>query len=99
MTDLGDVIEWVEVGNKTLFNQLETKAQLYVFENTYAMVEGGGFKQRRRSMPLESLVFEAFPEMYKNLIRYIQSKLLAKRCEIRLGLVIKPYNMDKKIRM
>jgi len=35
MKDLNDVIEWIELGNKTMFNQLNVKMQLYVFENSY----------------------------------------------------------------
>jgi len=27
-------------------------------------------------MPLEQVVFEAFPDMFKNLIRFVQMKLL-----------------------
>jgi len=99
MKDLGEVIDWVEMGNKTLFNPLDTKAILYLFENSYQEVEGGFFKQRRRSLPLDALVFEAFPDMYKNLIRFIQSKLLTKKSEVRLGLVFKPFSLDKKRRL
>jgi hypothetical protein len=40
---------------------------------------------------LESFAFEAFPDMYINLVRFIQSKLLGKKSEIRLGLVFKPF--------
>jgi len=35
MKDLSDIIEWVEVGNKTIFNPLDTKMTLYLFENSY----------------------------------------------------------------
>ena len=35
MKDLTDVIEWVELGNKTLFKPVDCKMQLYVFENSY----------------------------------------------------------------
>ena len=34
--DLAEVIEWIELGNKTLFNPLDTKATLYLFESQYA---------------------------------------------------------------
>jgi len=71
MKDLSDVIEWIEIGNKTLFAPLDVKMTLYLFENSYQEVEGGSFKQRRRSLPLESLVFEAFPDLFKKLIRFI----------------------------
>ena len=36
MSDLSEVLEWIELGNKTLFNPLDTKATLYLFENTYS---------------------------------------------------------------
>jgi len=35
MKDLADVVDWVDVGNKTLFNPLNIKATLYMFENSY----------------------------------------------------------------
>jgi hypothetical protein len=35
MKDLADVVEWVDVGNKTLFNPHSVKATLYLFENSY----------------------------------------------------------------
>ena len=71
MKDLADVIEWVEVGNKTLFNPCNVKAVMYIFENSYQEVQGAPFQQKRRSLPLEPLVFEAFPDMYKKLIKFI----------------------------
>jgi hypothetical protein len=71
MKDLGDVIDWVETGNKTLFNPVNIKAVLYIFENSYQEVQGGSFKQKRRSLPLESLIFEAFPDMYQCLIKFV----------------------------
>ena len=30
MRDLGEIIDWIELGNKTLFNPLDTKATLHV---------------------------------------------------------------------
>ena len=94
--DLSEVIDWVEMGNKTLFNPLDTKATLYLFENSYHGVEGGSFKQRRRSFPLESVVLEAFPEMFTSLIRFVKTKLMARKSEIRLGLVFRPFNEEKR---
>jgi len=35
MKDLSDVIEWVELGNKTLFSTSHVKMTLYLFENSY----------------------------------------------------------------
>ena len=97
--DLAQVIDWIEMGNKTLFNPLDTKATLYLFENSYQAVEQGTFKQRRRSFPLESLVFEAFPELFTSLLRFVKTKLMARKSEIRLGLVFRPYNDEKRRKM
>jgi len=99
MKDLSDIIEWVEIGNKTIFNPLDIKMTLYLFENSYQDVEGGSFKQRRRSMPLESLVFEAFPSLFKSLIKFVQLKLLNKKSEIRFGLVLKPTTAYQRKRL
>ena len=35
MKDLSDVISWIDVGNKTLFNPENVKATLFLFENSY----------------------------------------------------------------
>ena len=35
MKDLSDVVEWIELGNRTLFNPVDTKMTLYLFENSY----------------------------------------------------------------
>ena len=35
MKDLSDVIAWIEVGNKTLFNPQNVKATFFLFENSY----------------------------------------------------------------
>ena len=87
------------MGNKTLFNPLDTKATIYIFENSYHGVEGGTFRQRRRSFPLESVVFEAFPDIFNNLIDFVRSKLMGRKSEIRLGLVFRPYNDEKRRRL
>ena len=58
-------------------------------------MQGGSFKQKRRSLPLEGLVFDAFPDMYKNLIKLIQSKMIIKKSEIKLALVIRPMTAQK----
>ena len=87
MKDFGEVIEWVEVANRTLFSGSNLKATIYLFENSYQAVLSSQFKQKRRSLPIESTVLEAFPEIYKDLIKFIQGKLLLKKSEIRLALV------------
>jgi hypothetical protein len=35
MKDLSDVIEWIDLGNRTLFNPVDTKMTLHLFENSY----------------------------------------------------------------
>ena len=69
MKDLAEVIDWIELGNKTLFNPLDTKATLYLFENSYGETgDETEFVQRRRSFPMEAVVFESFPDVYESLI-------------------------------
>lgn len=99
MKDLSDVIDWIELGNKTLFSTAHVKMTLYLFENSYQEVQGGSFKQRRRSLPLEAPVFEAFPDLFKKLVRFVQLKLLNKKSEIRFGLVIRPTSHSQRKRM
>jgi len=55
------VADWIDLGNKTLFSKAGVRAILYVFENSYQEVESGSFRQRRRSMPVESEVLKVFP--------------------------------------
>jgi hypothetical protein len=43
MKDLGDVLEWIDLGNKALFLPEKTKMTLYLFENHYQQVHGGSF--------------------------------------------------------
>jgi len=35
MKDLNDVVEWIALGNRTIFSPVGVKMQLYVFENSY----------------------------------------------------------------
>jgi hypothetical protein len=39
--------------------------------------------------------FDAFPEMYRTLLRYVRAKLISGKSEIRLALVFKRYTMKK----
>ena len=80
-----------------MFNHFEVKAVLYIIENQYQEVQGGQFKQKRRSFPLETLFFDAFPEMYLNLIRYVKHRLISGRSEIRLALVFKKHSKTKQV--
>ena len=99
MKDLAEVIEWIELGNKALFNTLDVKMTLYMFENSYQEVQGGSFRQRRRSMPLESAAFDAFPDLFKKLIKFVQLKLLNRRSEIRFALVVRSTSSEQRQRM
>ena len=51
--------------------------------------------QKRRSFPLEALFFEALPEMYLTLLRYVKSRLISGKSEIRLALVFKKFSKLK----
>lgn len=64
------MIDWIELANKTLFIPLDTKATLYLFENSYKE-NGDDFNQKRRSFPMEAIVFESFPDVYESLIHFI----------------------------
>lgn len=99
MADLDEVLNWIDLGNKSLFLGLHVKATLYLFENSYQKVEGGNFKQRRRSLPLEPLVFEAFPDSFKSLVRFIQCKLIMNKSELRMGLVFRRHDTAQKQRL
>ena len=35
MKDLADVVDWIDSGNKALFNKAGVKATIYLFENAY----------------------------------------------------------------
>lgn len=35
MRDLDEVIEWIDLSNKSIFSPLDMKATLYLFENSY----------------------------------------------------------------
>jgi len=98
MEDLGEILEWIELGNKTLFNPLDTKATLYLFENVYtdSGETGNDFEQKRRSYPMESVVHESLPEVFRALIDFIQTREILGKSELRLGLVFKPFEVDKK---
>lgn len=91
MRDLSNVVEWLEKANMTMFNHYSTKCTLFILENQYTEVEGGVFKQKRRSFPLETIFFEAFPEMYLSLIRYVKERMISKKSEIRIALVFNKY--------
>lgn len=41
---------------------------------------------------MELIAFEAFPDLLQNLIRFVKTKLMGRKSEIRFGLVFKPLN-------
>ena len=43
MKDLSELLEWIELGNKTLFNPCDVRMTLYLFENSY-QPDGNTFK-------------------------------------------------------
>lgn len=98
MRDLRSVVAWLEKANRAMFNHFGIKAVLYIIENQYTEIEGGIFKQKRRSFPLESIFFDCFPEMYRSLLRYVKAKLISNKSELRLALVFKRYTKRKQIK-
>jgi len=98
MRDLQKTVRWLEKANSALFQHFNIKCVLYIVENQYTEVQGGVFKQKRRSFPLESIFFDAFPEMFSTLLRYIKAKIMSHKSEIRLALVFKRLNKDKQER-
>lgn len=97
MSDLGNIIDLIEKANKALFKHFHIKAVLYVCENQFVEVQPGVYKQKRKSFPLESIFFDTFPEMYKMLLSYINSKLISGRSEIKLVLSFKRFVVKKQI--
>lgn len=80
-----------------MFNHFGVKAVLYIIENQYIEVEKGIFYQKRRSFPLETIFFDGFPDMFYALLRYIRAKIISKKSEIKLCLVLKKYTKMKAI--
>lgn len=98
MRDLRNVVSWLEKANRAMFNHFNIKVVLYIIENQYTEVEGGIFKQKRRSFPLESIFFDCFPAMYSSLLSYVKAKLISNKSELRLALVFKRYTKKKQIK-
>jgi len=98
MRDLSNVVEWIEKANRAMFSHFDMKCVLYIIENQYTEIEAGKYKQKRRSFPLESIFFDAFPEMYLVLLRYIKSKLISHKSEIKLCLMFRRHTKQKQIK-
>jgi hypothetical protein len=43
-------------------------------------------------MPIETAYLEAFPQVYKRLISFINNKLYREKSEVKLGLVFSTYD-------
>ena len=97
MRDLYNVVRWLERANKAMFNHFNIKCVLYLCENQYTEVENGVFKQKRRSFPLETIFFDAFPILYASMLRYVKARLSSHKSEIRFALVFKKYSRSKTI--
>jgi hypothetical protein len=44
MYDLGNVVEWIEQANKTMFYHFNIKCVLYIIENQYQEIDKGVFR-------------------------------------------------------
>jgi hypothetical protein len=77
-----------------MFNPFNVKATLYIIENSYQEVEEGVYRQKRRSFPLETIVFEAFPDFLKKVIQFVKDKQLNNKSEVRLALVFRKHSQN-----
>lgn len=93
--DITKIIELIEKANKSLFKHYHIKAVLSIVENQLTEIQHGVFRQKRRSFPIESIFYESFPEMFKSLLSYINSKLIQNRSEIKLVLSFKRFIVKK----
>lgn len=95
MRDLTSLVYQIEKANRVIFNHFGIKAVIYVIENNYKETEQGVFKQKRRSFPLETIFFDACPDMFRELLRYIKLRLMQRKSEIKLCIVFKRYYKKK----
>jgi hypothetical protein len=72
MRDITKCVFWLETANRSMFNHFNIKGVLYIIENRYKETDPGFVKQKRRSFPLETCFFDAFPEMFLTLINYVR---------------------------
>ena len=97
LKDLNALLEWIDYGNKFIFNPLNFKMVLYLFENSYKKNANGEVEQRkRRSFPIDSLLFNSFQTTFKSMIQFVKYKQLKKTSEIKFALVFT--KMDEKQR-
>lgn len=92
------------MGNKKLFNPSGAKVTLYLFDNVYDKATNEQIK--RKSFPIDSHLFQAFPGTFEHLIGYIKYKVMrmspgyhlqsSKRVEIRFGLVFSKFDEAKR---
>jgi len=96
LKDLNALLEWIDYGNKYIFNPLNYKVVLYLFENSYRVQEGENQQRKRRSFPIDSLLFNSFPGTFKAMINFVKYKQIKKTSEIKFGLIFT--KMDEKQR-
>lgn len=72
MRDLTKIVFWLETANRTMFQHFNVKGVLYIIENKYKETDAGVFTQKRKSFPLETCFFDAFPEMFLTVISYVR---------------------------
>lgn len=53
MMNLNELMQWVELGNKALFNPNGIMATIYILENSYFEIDDSVYRQKRRSFPLQ----------------------------------------------
>lgn len=94
LKDLNTVLEWIDFGNRHIFNPLNMKMVLYLFENSYK--EHKNQQKKRRSFPLDSMLLSRFPQTFKALTKFIKYKQYKKSSEIKFGLVFS--RMDERQR-
>ena len=97
LKDLNALLEWIDYGNKFIFNPLNFKMVLYLFENSYKKGPNGEIEQKkRRSFPIDSLLFNSFQTTFKSMIQFVKYKQLKKTSEIKFGIVFT--QMDERQR-
>lgn len=97
MSDLNNIVRWVERTNRSMWNHFNAKCVLYICENSTTQTEAGVWRQSRKSFPLESIFIDAFPGMYSSLIDYVKFRVQTGKSEIRLLLLFKRFSMSKSI--
>ncbi|TNV88047.1 hypothetical protein FGO68_gene7075 [Halteria grandinella] len=106
LRDLDTILEHLEnVGNRRMFNPSGVHVTLYLFVNEYSKRDGSQLK--RKSFPIDAKLFQAFPQTFKLLIRYLKYKIMRmnltgvltscdqRTVEIKFGLVFTKLSQSK----